>query len=80
MSLFYEDLSHAVDIEVIKQRSNVPSETTESRNDFRDQLLIRDGFCVFTGSSDRFGSGLHIIPYRRGSEVCSKVLLHRCDM
>jgi hypothetical protein len=79
-SLSNTDLSMAVDIEVIKQRSNVPSETTESRSDFRNQLLIRDACCVFTGSSDRFGSGMHIIPYKRGSEVCSEVLLHLRDI
>lgn len=80
MSLLNKDLSLAVDMEVIKQRSNVSSETTESRSDFRNQLLIRDGRCVFTGSPERYGSGMHIIPYRRGSEVCSKVLLHWRDI
>jgi len=33
-ALFIEDLSQAVDLEVIKERSNVHSETTDTRNNF----------------------------------------------
>jgi hypothetical protein len=75
IALLNEDLSQAVDLEVIKQRSNIPSETTGSRSNFRSDLLIRDACCVFTGSHEQFGSGMHIIPYRRGSEVCSTASL-----
>lgn len=66
---FNEDLTHAVDLEVIKQRTNPPSETTTSRENFRTNLLARDACCVWTGSSN--GIGMHIIPYKRGSEVIS---------
>jgi len=45
-SLSNGDLSQAVDLEVIKQRSNVPSETTGTRDNFRSDLLIRDACCV----------------------------------
>ena len=67
--MLFGDLSQAVDLEVIKQRSNVPSETTESRDDFRRDLLERDICCVWTGASDELGTGMHIIPFKRGSEV-----------
>lgn len=62
-------LAHAVDLEVIKERSQVPSETTHTREDFRDCLSERDGCCVWTGLK---GVGMHIIPYARGEEVCSR--------
>ncbi|KZP28688.1 hypothetical protein FIBSPDRAFT_947515 [Athelia psychrophila] len=52
-------LAHAVDLEVIKERSRVPSETTRTREDFRTKLLERDGRCVWTGQQ---GVGMHIIP------------------
>jgi hypothetical protein len=64
-------LAHAVDVEVIKQRSQVPSETTATREEFRNKLFKRDGCCVWTGV--RKGVGMHIIPFSRGDEAC---LLH----
>jgi hypothetical protein len=42
-------LACAVDLEVIKQRSQVSSETTGTPEDFRTRLLERDGRCVWTG-------------------------------
>jgi len=62
------DLSHAVDPEVIKLRTNTPSESTSTRNDFRKNVLDRDVCCVWTGTSPVIGAGMHIIPYQRGSE------------
>jgi hypothetical protein len=59
-------LAHAVDLEVIKQRSQVLSETTEIFEDFTAKLLECDGRCVWTGVR---GIGMHIIPYERGDEV-----------
>jgi hypothetical protein len=45
-------LLHAVDLEVIKQRTHVPSQTTRTREDFRQKLAQRDGEnCVWTGLS-----------------------------
>jgi hypothetical protein len=61
-------LVHAVDLEVIKQRSQVPSETTRTREDFCTRILERDGCCVWTGLD---GMEMHIISYRRGDEACS---------
>jgi hypothetical protein len=61
-------LAHAVDLEVIKQRSQVPTETTETHEDFRAKVLERDGCCVWTSMQ---GVGMHIIPYSRGDEACS---------
>jgi hypothetical protein len=70
--LFNEDLTMAVDPEVIKQRTNVPSETTGTRDDFRARLLERDIRCVWTGlRPEDGGKAIHIIPVERGSEVCS---------
>ena len=61
-------LAHAVDLEVIKQRSQVSSETTGTHKDFRTRVLERDGCCVWTGM---YGIGMHIIPYERGDKACS---------
>src|SRR5882762_10326959 len=70
--LFNEDLATAVDLEVMKQRTNVPSETAGTRDDFRARLLERDIGCVWTGLEPEYGGeGIHVIPFKRGSEVCS---------
>ena len=68
-----EDLTHAIDLEVIKERTHVASETTRTREDFGQRLLQRDPRCVWTGISSRLGVGIHIIPHRRGSEVRSTI-------
>ena len=68
--LFNEDLASIIDLEVIKTRTNVPSETTEMRNEFSTDLLERDVCCVWTGTDPFIGDGFHIIPYKRGSDVC----------
>ena len=69
-----EDFTSIVDLQVIKLRTNVPSETTQTRDGFRDRLLKRDVRCVWTGiPSDYGGVGLHIIPYKRGPEVRSMI-------
>jgi hypothetical protein len=66
-------LAHAVDLEVIKQRSQLSSETTGSHEDFRTRLLERDGCCVWTSME---GIGMYIIPYGRGDEACSHYSYH----
>ncbi|KAF8523455.1 hypothetical protein BU17DRAFT_63747 [Hysterangium stoloniferum] len=58
----------AVDLAAIKMRTNVPSETTQSRNEFCNNLLERDVFCAWTGIDPDMATGLHIIPFNRGSE------------
>ena len=63
-------LAHAVDLEVIKTRTHVSSETTGSGETFCTELLKRDGRCVWSGQL--YGVGMHIIPYRRGDEACSR--------
>jgi len=70
------DLTTTVDLEVIKERTRVPSATTETRKDFRKKLLKRDVRCAFTGVSAEEGDGIHIIPYKRGSEVRSTFISH----
>ena len=74
-SLSIEDLTHAVDPEVIKKKSSVPSGTTLARENFCAKVLERDTCCVWTGNPPAFGQAMHIIPHQRGSEVCS-VALH----
>jgi hypothetical protein len=69
-----EDFSRAIDLEVIKMRTSVPSETTQTHKEFCTDSLDRDVRCVWTGADTRNGTGLHIIPYRRGSEVRSILL------
>jgi len=59
-------LAHAVDLEVIKQRPYVPSETTGTREDFRTKLLERDGGCVYTDFT--MPIGMHVIPHGRGDK------------
>ena len=70
------DLTTAVDLEVIKERTRVPSETTQTREDFRKELLKRDVRCAFTGVSAEEGDGMHIIPYKWGTEVRPTFILH----
>lgn len=66
-------LAHAVDLEVVKQRTHVPSETTRTHEDFRTKLLERDSCCVWTGFSK--ATGMHIILHRRGDhdKACSMI-------
>ncbi|KAK2462242.1 hypothetical protein APHAL10511_005738 [Amanita phalloides] len=63
-----ENVLYLVDLDVIKMRASVPSETTRTRKDFRAKLLERDVICPYTGSGADYGSGHHIIPFSRGSE------------
>jgi hypothetical protein len=64
-----EDLARAVDLEVIKTRTDFPSESEQTDESFRTMLLERDVRCVWTGFETKIGAGVHIIPYERGSEV-----------
>jgi hypothetical protein len=72
--MLYSDLRRAVDLQVIKARDKVASESTITRDTFRDQLVKRDVLCVWTGMPAQLGVGLHIIPYKRGDKVCSIIL------
>ena len=71
-------LARAVDLEVIKTRTHDPSETTVSCDKFRKELQKRDGRCVWTGLPH--GSGMHIVPHRRGDEVCSHYSCPVCEL
>ena len=62
-----EDLNQVVDLDVIKVRTDAPSESSATRDNFHDDLEERDVRCVWTGS--KLVDGLHIIPFKRGSEV-----------
>lgn len=67
-----EDLTKAVDLEVVKTRLSAPSHSgnTETRNGFAKALLERDVCCVWTGAKVD-GEAMHIFPFTQGSEVCS---------
>ena len=67
--MLYSDLRRAVDLEVIRARDTVASESTITRVTFRDQLVRRDVLCVWTGLPVDNGVGLHIIPFKRGDQV-----------
>ncbi len=67
--LSIQDPADVIDLEVIKASTNVPSETTATRDDFRTRLLERDVCCVWSGL--KCGAGLHIIPFKRGDDVRS---------
>ena len=53
-----EDLAQVVDLDVIKARTDTPSESSATRDDFRTVLEERDVRCVWTGSV--LVDGLHI--------------------
>lgn len=65
-------LAHAVDLEVIKEKTQVLSETTGSSDFFSSDLPLRDGSCVLSGLP---GAGMYIIPYRRDDEARSHYLV-----
>ncbi|KAF9508852.1 hypothetical protein BS47DRAFT_1365677 [Hydnum rufescens UP504] len=77
MSEVEGDLDYVVDLEVIKVESGTPSETTTTREGFREKLLERGGFCVFTGAPESVCAGVHIIPYARGSEWFEAIVQSR---
>ncbi|KIJ50353.1 hypothetical protein M422DRAFT_204264, partial [Sphaerobolus stellatus SS14] len=70
-------LEYAVDLEVIKQRSSVPSESSATRTGFRDLLSVRDPRCVFTYGGLAGCTAAHIIPYRRGDEWVKLIIDNR---
>ena len=74
-----EDLSQAVDLEVIKTKTNVATESSKTRDGFQASLLERDACCIWTGAPPEDGEGLHIIPFKRGDMVCSTIL-HQEDI
>ena len=74
MCAAYKDVSQAVDLEVIKLKTNVPSETTLTQGKFQANLLEHDICCVWTGANPDHGAGLHITPHKRGSDVRSTIL------
>ena len=65
-----KDLSHVVDLDVVKARSSVHSEPSHSRDDFKSKLLARDLGCPWTGMDGPYVQACHIIPFRRGLTVC----------
>jgi hypothetical protein len=47
------------------------SGSTDLCENFRAQLLERDVCCIWTGGTEVIVDAIHIIPFQRGSEVCS---------
>ncbi|KAF8800117.1 hypothetical protein BYT27DRAFT_7227611 [Phlegmacium glaucopus] len=69
-------LSHAIDLEVIMVRSQVPPETTRTRDAFHRELATRDGErCVWTSLPP--GDGMRIIPWSRGDEWLQLIIGNR---
>jgi len=62
-------LAHTVNLKVIKQQSQLLSESMGTHEDFYIRLLEHDGCCVWTGLKK--GVGMHIILHRQGNEACS---------
>ncbi|KAF8351962.1 hypothetical protein F5887DRAFT_1170358 [Amanita rubescens] len=69
------DPTRVIDLEVIKARTNVPSETSATRDDFRTRLLERDVCCVWSGYT--YGAGIHIIPFKQGSDWLRLIIANR---
>ncbi|EDR05166.1 uncharacterized protein LACBIDRAFT_294884 [Laccaria bicolor S238N-H82] len=61
------DPTQVVDLDLIKARTETTSESSATCDSFRTALLKRDIRCVWTGT-EYAGDGMHIIPYKRGSE------------
>lgn len=57
-----------VDIEVIRQRSNVGT-VTKVRVDFAAALAERDVTSILSRMRPSYAQGFHIIPFARGTEV-----------
>ncbi|KAJ7645768.1 hypothetical protein B0H17DRAFT_1022794 [Mycena rosella] len=64
-----DPLRYAVDLEAVKVYSQVPSETSATREDFSKKVAERDVCCIFTNSSAELCDGAHIIPFSKGDEV-----------
>ncbi len=63
----------------IKKRSSTAfSEYTPRRANFRQEVLDRDGRCVWTGVG--LGNAMHILPHRLGDNVCFLSLLLVCGL
>jgi hypothetical protein len=60
----------------MKKNTNVPSESTFTRNEFHGALTERDVCCIFTGYPEDMCHGMHIVPHARGDEVCGYL---RCE-
>jgi hypothetical protein len=66
--MLYSDLRCAVDLEVIRARDRVASESTITCDTFHEQLVRCDALCVWTGMPVELGVGLHIILYKQGDD------------
>jgi hypothetical protein len=62
-----EDLVRAVDLEVSEIVMNVPSESTQTRDEFRNNLLERDVCCLWTMTIDIPGIGAKYLRFNHTS-------------
>ncbi|KAF8692316.1 hypothetical protein AX14_002594 [Amanita brunnescens Koide BX004] len=58
-------------------RTSNTSNLTTRRNDFRTNLIERDGICVISDDIASNCDGCHIIPHAKGSDYISNVVRHR---
>ena len=68
MTESYVRLTNAADIAAIVRRTQSVTQTAV-RSKFSEQLLSRDGGCVFTTTSIKFTVGAHLIPFARQNAV-----------
>ena len=60
-----KDLTHTIDLEVIRERTHAALETMRTWEDFCQKLLQCDPCCVLIGVSSEYGAEMHIIPHRQ---------------
>ena len=68
MTESYVRLTNAVDIAAIARRTQSVTQTAV-RSNFSEQLLARDGGCVFTTTPSEYTVGVHLIPFARQNAV-----------
>ncbi|KAF9519399.1 hypothetical protein BS47DRAFT_31070 [Hydnum rufescens UP504] len=55
------------------------ADTTESRAEFLDHLVDRDGGCIVTNATPQYCDACHYYPRSKGSEYIQQLMLNRGD-
>ncbi|KAG9310493.1 hypothetical protein JVU11DRAFT_9638 [Chiua virens] len=71
-----------IDVDAIDDRTMITdsSQFSTGRQDFRRQIIDRDGTCVLTGDFEHNCTACHLIPHLKGDEYMSKLFDHRGQM
>ena len=59
-----------VDPELSKTRIGTSSSQTSRQENFRDDIISRDGSCVLTGGNALDCDATHLLPHSKGNDVC----------